>query len=279
MSTPELRRGSALARLFGAVVPLACVACGAPEIDKPPAPDMRQLVDDYEHPSATFDPSDAPELFAAIAVTDGLLAQTDLRTQLVDVLNEVIDQADDVSNEDGTIDTNGAIDLRIRADGYMRVTRICDGWELPRTPDVTANGSMQVTATFSRSGLDPIVWGAAAACRYRAGESRIELDQVNDSQDAVSVYWGESVQRRDLDERTLLADLNLSAQVDGERLALDFDFRSLSDGTIEYRLPQGNRALIARLDDADTVTVRAANGTFSCRAELQCRSSSVAGEP
>jgi hypothetical protein len=239
---------------------------------------MSQLVDDYEHPSATFDPGDAPELFAAIAVTDGLLAQTDLRAQLIDVLDEVIDQADDVSNEDGTIDTNGAIDLRIKADGYMRVTRICDGWELPRTPDAATNGSMQVTATFSERGLDPIVWGAAAACRYRAGDSRIELDQVNDSQDAVSVYWGESVQRRDLDERTLLADLNLSARVDGQRLALDFDFRSLSDGTIEYRLLQGNRALIAQLDDAEAVTVRAANGTFSCGSDRTCRSSAV-GDP
>ena len=82
-----------------------------------------------------------------------------------------------------------------------------------------------------------------------------------------------------IDERTLLADLNLSAEVDGQRLALDFDFRSLSDGTIEYRLLQGNRALIAQLDDADAVTVRAANGTFSCGTDFTCHSSNAAGEP
>jgi hypothetical protein len=239
---------------------------------------MSQLVADYEHPSATFDPGDAPQVLAALALTDGLLAQTDLRTQLVDVLDEVLDQADDISNDDGSIDTNGAIHLRIKADGYMRVTRICAGWGSVATPDRAANGALLVTATFNQRGLDPIVWGSIAACRYLAGETRVELDQASDSQDAVSVYWGESVQRQNLEERALLADLNLDAEVDGERLSLDFDFRSLADGTIEYRLPQGNRALIAQLDEGAGVTVRAANGTFSCDGGLSCRSSG-AGEP
>src|SRR4051812_34005264 len=80
MSKPERRRRRALARLLGAVVPAVCGACGAPHVDKPPAPDMSQLVADYEHPSATFDPGDAPQVLAALALTDGLLAQTDLRT-------------------------------------------------------------------------------------------------------------------------------------------------------------------------------------------------------
>jgi hypothetical protein len=259
-------------------LPVALIACGAPPVHKPAAPDMSGLVADYEHPSATFDPSDAPGVIAAAAAVDGLLTQTDLRTQLLDVLDEVLDQADDFYNEDGTIDTNGKIELRIRADGYMEVTRICSGWASPASPDRAANGVLLITATFSRSSLDPIVWGSAAACRYLAAESRIEIDPASDSEDAVSVYWGESVERQGLEERALLVDLNLIAEIDGERLPLQFDFRSLSDGTLEYRLVQGRRALIAQIADGAAVRVRAANGTFDCDTDLTCRPSDE-GEP
>jgi hypothetical protein len=239
---------------------------------------MSGLVDDYERPSATFDPNDAPAVIAAAAAVDGLLAQTDLRAQLVDVLTEVLDQAADFYNEDGTIDTNGAIELRIKADGYMQVTRICSGWVSPEVPDRDANGALLITATFSRSSLDPIVWGSVAACRYLAAESRIELEPASAAQDAVSVYWGESVERQDLEERALLVDLNLIAEIDGERLPLQFDFRSLSDGTLEYRLVQGGRALIAQISDGAAVRVRAANGTFDCDTDRSCRPSG-GGEP
>jgi hypothetical protein len=280
MPQRQVIRGRARARelLLRGAFPVALLACGAPRIDKPSAPDMSRLVDDYEHPSATFDPSDAPGVIAAAAAVDGLLAQTDLRAQLVDVLDEVLDQADDYYTEDGTIDTNGALDLRIRANGYMQVTRICSGWVSPETPDRDANGVLLITATFSRSSLDPIVWGSVAACRYLAAESRIEIEPASDSEDAVSVYWGEAVERQELEERALLVDLNLIAEIDGERLPLQFDFRSLSGGTLEYRLVQGERALIAQIADGAAVKVRAANGTFDCDTDLTCRPSG-GGEP
>jgi hypothetical protein len=279
MPQRQIVRGRARARewLVRAVLTVASLACGAPRIDKPPGPDMSGLVEDYEHPSAAFDPSDAPGVIAAAAAVDGLLAQTDLRAQLVDVLNEVIDQTDDISEEDGTIDTNGSLELRIKANGYMQVTRVCSGWASTAAPDRDANGALLITATFSRSSLDPIVWGSAEACRYLAADSRIEIDPASDSKDAVSVYWGESVNHQDLEERALLVDLNLVAEVDGERLPLQFDFRSLSGGTLEYRLVQGQRALVVQVADRAAVRVRAANGTFDCDVDLACRRSG--GEP
>jgi hypothetical protein len=261
------RPGSWTARragAFGALLSLG--ACGAPTIDKPPAPDMSRLVESYDSPDGSFDPNESTELAVAVTLVDSLLRQTALREQLVDVLDQVLDQAVELSNE------GSDSGLTIEADGYMLVTRICAGWGPSAGPDRAANGALLVTATFSDSGLDPIVWGSAQSCRYQVDAAEVEL-QARSSGNAVSVYWGEAVEQQDLAERALLVALDLDATIDGERLGLSFDFRSLADGTIEYRIPWRGGSLIADVGTGDTVTVRAANGTFTCDTELACRAS------
>ena len=258
---------------LGAIV-LGALGCGTPHIDKPSAPDMAPLIAAYEAPDAAFDAGAAGEIALAIALIDELLARTALREQLVDVLADILSQASDLSDLEGS-----GVDFTFEADGYMRITRVCAGWARPARPDRDANGALLVTATFSQSGLDPLLWGAAEACRYSVGETQIELDRVGASADAVRVYWGDAPSNRALNERTLLVDLNLAATVDGERLPLDLDFRSLVDGTLEYRIPRQDGSLIARVGAGDTVTLRARNGTFDCDRELRCGDSRPAGEP
>jgi hypothetical protein len=189
------------------------------------------------------------------------------------VLDDVIAQADDISDEED--DPLRLID----ADGVMRVTRICSGWSRVSEPDLEENGSLQVTATFSDSALDPVVWGAPSACRYLADDSEVELQPLSGSADGVRVYWGNSVETADLSQRPLLVDLSLDARIDGERIPLDFDFRSLPDDVIEYRLPVGGRSLIAQVAADGGVSVRAGNGTFDCGVDLECSPRSVSGEP
>jgi len=245
---------------------LGAIGCSGPRVDKPPAPEMTELIAAYAAPDAEFDADAASDISLTIAAIDELLARTDLREQLVDVLAEVLRQATDLSGgEDGTVD------ISLEAGGYMRFTRICPGWTLPARPDRSVNGALLLTATFSEAGLDPIVWGSAEACRYRVGDGQIELDQVAASAAAVSVYWGSGPSDRDVSERTLLVDLDLEATIDAERSALDIDFRSLVDGTLEYRIPRPDGSLIARVGGADGVMLRAANGDFDCDAELACQ--------
>ena len=254
-------------RSLGALGVLAAVgsfACGSPHVDKPPAPDMSGLVEAYEEPNADFEPDDSEELVAALGVLDGLLDRTNLRTQLVEVLGEVLDEAVDLSSE------NDDLAIRVEADGYMLVTRICSGWTTPATPDREENGALLVTATFSDSGLDPIVWGSAAACRYLADEGRIQLDQRRGAEQGMAVYWGESPEKQGIEDRALLVDLNVNAEIEGELLPLDFDFRSLSDGRIEYRIPRGDGDLIAQVGADDRVRLRAGNGTFDCSQAFRC---------
>jgi hypothetical protein len=247
------------------------MACGSPGVDKPPAPDMSALIESYDNPDAVFVAGEAPEIALAVATVDGLLDQTNLREQLVNVLEQVLDQAVDLSTN---ADDSG---VTIEADGYMLVTRICDGWTEPAAPDRAANGALLVTATFSQSGLDPIVWGSTSGCRYLVDGTQVELEQTPASRDAVRVYWGEAVEKQDLAERALLVELRLSASIDGQRLPLDFDFRSLADGTIEYRIERQDGSLIAHVGDDESVTLRAANGTFACSADLECTDSSGSG--
>jgi hypothetical protein len=259
---------------FGALAALgACCACTSADVDKPVAPDMAGLVASYERPDAEFDEQDARLLVAALAAVDGLLDRTSLRTQLLDVLDDVIAQANDISDEE-----NDPLRL-IDADGVMRVTRICSGWSPVSEPDLEENGSLQVTATFSDSSLDPVVWGAPSACRYLADDAEVELQPLRSGEDGVRVYWGDSVESADLSQRALLVDLTLDARIDGARLPLDFDFRSLPDEVIEYRVPLGERSLIAQVAADGGVSVRAGNGTFDCGVDLECSPRSVSGDP
>lgn len=271
-----MRRAPALASLPRLAFALASLSgapgCGAPHVDEPRAPDMAELLRAYEAPDATFDPGAAQEVALAIAVTDQLLARTELHQQLVGALTDTLTQARDLSELRGD-----GVRFSFEAGGYMRITRVCPGWARPARPDRAANGALVVTATFSERGLDPIVWGTAEACRYRVGDVPIALDGADARAHALGVYIADASPGDDVRARTLLVDLDLVAAVDGERLPLDLDFQTLAGGALEYRIPRPDGSLIARVGAGDAVTLRAANGTFECSAELECDEASAAG--
>lgn len=260
-----VRRACALCALAWS----AGTGCSAPSVEKPPAPDMTGLVEAYRRPTADFDAERLPELVATLAVVEAVLDRTNLREALVNVLREVLDVAVDASTQ-----VEDELELELVADGYMRITRICSGWVSPPAPDRVQNGALLVTSTFSERGLDPTLWGETDRCRYLAGDVQVELLQDIASSDAVKVYWGEALEAEALEDRSLIVDLSLVASLDGESLPLDFDFRSLADGNIEYRVEQGDGALIASAGGGDRILVRARNGTFDCE-ELDC--SQIAG--
>jgi hypothetical protein len=255
-----------------ALVACAAVACGEPRVDKPPAPDMTRLIESYQRPSATFEPGRVLELLTFARAANDLLDRTSLRTQLVDVLREVLDAAVDASTR---VDDEVGIDFE--ADGYMRITRICTGWAATASPNRAENGALLVTGTFSERGLDPTLWGESERCRYLSGDVQVELVQDPGSTDAMKVYWGEAIEAATLDERALIVDMTLLARLDAQELPIDVDFRSLADGSIEYRIEQDGGSLVARIGGDERLLVRAGNGTFDCR-DVDCSRIADSGE-
>jgi hypothetical protein len=156
----------------------------------------------------------------------------------------------------------------LEAGGFLRVTRICPGWQTPAVADREQNGIQVVTARFNESGLEPVVWGDVERCRYLFGESRIEIDAAEGSEYSLAISR-QPPSDDDAGTPTLFV-LRLAVTLDGERTDFSSDFRVLPEG-VEYRLEQEDGSLTARADPDGTLHVRAANGHFVCDDALSCR--------
>lgn len=246
---------------------LSASSCRPAPLVIPDAPDMDALVQAYDQPSADFDPAEADEVRAALAVLDAVLERTGIASYFFDVLENVVGETESTA---GGASEGEAADLTLEADGYLRIKRICNGWVAPAVPDAAANGQLDLTTTFTELGLDPVIWGNAMQCRYLAGQTRLELRQIPDSAYGLSVHWGEGVDLQSLVERRLVFALNLIGVVGEEELDLKFDFRTLTGRAVEYRIEQDGGSFIASVTRANTVLLRAANGTFECEQGLAC---------
>jgi hypothetical protein len=159
------------------------------------------------------------------------------------------------------------VDTTLEAGGFLRVTRICPGWETSPVADRQRNGFQVLTARFTESGLEPVVWGDVERCRYRFGDSRIEIDAAAGSEYSLAVSRPPA--EADAGAPTLFV-LRLAVTLNGETTDLSTDFRVLPEG-VEYRLERDDGSLTARTDPDGSLHVRAANGRFVCDDALSCR--------
>jgi hypothetical protein len=259
------------------IAALLASGCEPPPLAIPVAPDMDALVQSYEVPSAPFDPAEADELRIALGVFDALLERTAIASYVFDVLESVVNQTEETGSEtEDEVEEDGG-KLTLDADGYLRVTRICDGWVAPAVPDVEENGELDLTTTFTENGLNPVIWGSARRCRYLAGETRLELRQIAGRPYGLSVYWGQGVDIDSLADMPLLFALNLTGVLGEEELDLEIDFRTSTGQEIEYRIERGVGSFIASIAENGTITLRAENGTFECPDEMPCAEIAVEG--
>jgi len=227
---------------------------------------MTGVVESYETPTGILDPDDTAELAATVAVFSEVLARTELATRLRELLGDLIEPVTPINSEQD--DGDGRFHLDVKANGYLEATRICPGWALPSEVDV-GNGSIHATATFSEQGLDPVVWGTVAACRYRVGSTRVELASAGDT-DGLRVYWGEGIDRETIETRDLVFSINLRVDVDGDQLPLEVDFRVVDGGAFEYLVPVDSGTLVVRADDDGSFLLRSRDGTFACDESFDC---------
>ena len=242
------------------------LGCSNSGVVKPRAPDMTALVESYERPTGELDVRDSADIAAAVGVVGRLLDSTEILPRVRELLGDLLAPVnfEDV-NESAD---NGGLNLDLRANGYLKATRICPGWASAPEVDL-ANGTILATATFSQRGPDPVVWGTVDACRYRVGSSRIELTPRADG-DALRVYWGEDVDQESLDTQDLVISVNLRADIDGESAAAAVDLRVLGEGALEYRVPVASGVVIARANDDGTFLLRTRDGNFTCDDSFDC---------
>jgi hypothetical protein len=257
-------------------------------VEKPEPPAMQPVLDAFAMPTASLVPDEL------LALTQGVAERTDA----IDLLQ--IDQLliDSVSEGLAQLQQNGraateAIQrtgievaqqpIEVTGDGYLSITRICNGWAATPAPDL-ANGTMQLTAGFTEQGLDPVVWGSLFACKYKLGEHTIQIDGIDADPAAIDVraYIGDAVTIDSFGQfsEPIVIDLAARVLLDGIEQLGRFAFKiDPATRRFETLVPLGTGHVIVAvsLDRTSAVEVRASDGTYQC--DVTSRRCSIPGGP
>jgi hypothetical protein len=252
----------------GTVAGTGAGACDGDEREKPRAPDLQPLVDAYAAPTRDFDAQAAVEVQEL--VERKVRALVDM-TGVVDLLEDALGS---LGEEPAELTAGLTAGLRrgivLEGEGFARITRICSGHGTPAPPvDRDANGVLELTAGYTEDGLDPVIFGGAAACKEQLGGKQLVIDG------GIALYVGDNLKLADLPASPVLFQLDgFALSVDGtERLAGGFDFQvcrgdtsSCVPGNFELLLGlPGERTLVLFIDLADkSGGFRAANGRWDC---------------
>ena len=150
--------------------------------------------------------------------------------------------------------------------GFLKVKRICPGWDPDAGPDEKKNGLMELTVNFTEAGVDPVVWGNLRSCRFKVGDEYLTLAG------SIQLHVGENLKFDGFGTTPIVTLLRGSMMVgDQTEASLDVDFRVLPSGVVEYRLFVGDQHVVY-WDSVVERGFRASNGTFSCNFEAkQCQ--------
>jgi hypothetical protein len=240
---------------------VATLGCGSrreERVEKPTPPDMTELVAIYEHPTGTLNASAAGSVLdAAHTVLDRARAFGASDTFLAIVSDSVAELGDE---------PDGSGSAGTEAEGYLLVTRICDGWGVEPVPDAT-NGVLRLTLGFTELGLDAVTWGDVESCKYRFESDQVLLRGPEAaSPGSLRLHFFDAPVPFAAIARTLvLFDLDLVAEIDGEALDASFDYRlDAAAGDLDVRVPVADGDVIARVSASGDIGVRAKNGDFLC---------------
>ena len=164
----------------------------------------------------------------------------------------------------------------------VTVTRICAGWSDPAgTPEVSANGSLEVTAIADTGKLNPEIWGTATACLARfppAGSTgTVALATstvVNATLNGTLILYSLGPLPTTASDAQLLVTFSGSIGVGDQVGSASFDFE-ISNSQVEFRVPvaSGGDAIVT---EGTTLVIQGANAGFSCDlTTLTCQQTSL----
>lgn len=240
--------------LVPCLVPLGTLACsGAADI--PATPDLRELLESYERPTAVLDTTTVESALESVPNLQQLAAGVEAAEY---VLSEV-DEATPSALNQGTsrLRLQGSVDLKIR----------CRGERTDPVYDENVNGSVSLTLAVADSKIRRSFGGNAKACVLQgtlAGFTvRIQLDGdlAFDMGQDIGLGTGWSGE--------LLASLPGELRVD------DYVFQSISGRITKgrfqnlVRLPDGGGTVVLELS-ANGINVRDASGVWFCAEGAPC---------
>jgi hypothetical protein len=231
-------------------------------VDKPTPPDMKDLVAAYATPGAPLDATSAAEAFAPAARFAKLIDDLGLDEETLEPIQSAIaSRIGDAGSSSG-----GTMEPAVTGEGYVRVTRICDGWGPMPVPDGDANGLMVGTIGFTEHGPDPVAWGTFSRCEYLiAGKQVLVGGRGGASEGHFDVYLGEGLAYADFGKKPVLFRVDLSASIDGSAEDVSADFQiDPAALTLATRIATRRGDLVVVLAVTTVVGVRASNGVFTC---------------
>jgi hypothetical protein len=267
---------SAIRRLPLLATALMALGCNK-TIDEPvpTPPDMSALVSAYDDPQGRLTADTLPDMIESALEMLESVVNTGSLSILFDAIGGLagFGETSGALMIDGPYAERGQLlaigGVEIDGAGFLRIRRICEGWDDSTTPNEGRDGVIEFTSTFNDAGLDPVVWGAMTGCRYRFGESELELTG------GLNIHLGSIFE--DLTDPEIGAaepiliefDLSFLFEMIGAPLgALPTDLRLSIDGSVELRLSTPGGGDIIFITDGSFVGFRAANGLWTCDFDL-----------
>jgi hypothetical protein len=242
---------------------------------------MSGVIQSFETPTADLDPQTASELGAPAHQLAAQVAALGLNDAIVAGVLDALAarQQDQQTQSDGVATRREGL---LTDQGYMQVTRICNGWGAMPIPD-PINGNLQLTVGFRDQTVDPVVWGTFNLCRYLANGKQIQIGGNGGAGSGpINCYFGGSLPWTDIGQTPMLFAVDFGIELDGTPNPLQKAFRidPLLE-TIELLQSTSEGDLLVLLSASDPsltqiVSVRAKNGHFTCD-ETQRSCSSDAG--
>jgi hypothetical protein len=238
--------------------------------EKPKPPDMSVLRAAYDAPGGALDDALMKQVAVQASEAAGLLSELAVDDQLLGAVEAALagingQAGNEPQARPGETTGTRRQELAIEGDGWLRATRICNGWGAQPVPD-PENGTLVLTATFSEKGPDPTLWGSTNACKYRVADLEVLLDSGAGAGSDLRLWIGEGLGWSDLGTQPILFDLDMDAELQASPLPLRLDFRlDLAEERVELRIGVASGGdVVVVMGGGQIVGVRAINGLFSC---------------
>jgi hypothetical protein len=247
--------------LVAFVACLACLGCGPSHALVPSPPtDVQALAAEYDDPTGTV-PVQAMAQIEELQQDVGTIDATGFISVVGDLLAAVEKRV-----ADSGLPTDPLAQPKKHRpviSGSITFTRTCKGWDDASTTPDPANGSITATVVFQNGVLQRTIWGTATTCHERVpGPGGTTIHALFDG--TLTVYL-EGPLESDTAKGTYLVVWSGSIGTQAASVPLAFDFRVVPPN-VEVRIPLGDGSIIGSIGSSG-VSLRGANGTFTCSAD------------